>query len=103
MSSILYTGGMVLLWAINLLNGTGLGAVYRTTEYARILALGVAVLLLIWEGRFRKGWLVPRKHFLTLICMVGLFVVDSYLQGYKTVSSSDLKHIHLILFTFNLH
>jgi len=97
MSSILYTGGMVLLWVINLLNGTGLGAAYHTTEYARILALAVAVLLLIWEGRFRQGWLVPRKHFFTLICMVGLFVVASYLQGYKTVS---LNYLWVFLVTY---
>ena len=83
MSSILYTGGMVLLWLINLLNGTGIGIVYRTTEYARILALAVAFLLFLWEGRFRKGWLVPKKHFLVLFFMVGLFAVSSYLRGYK--------------------
>jgi hypothetical protein len=97
MSSILYTGGMVFLWLIALLNGTGLGNAYHTTEYARILALAVAVLLFIWEGRFRKGWLVPQKHFLVLICMVGLFVTVSYLKGYKFVS---LNYLWAFLVTY---
>ncbi len=97
MSTILYTGGMVLLWAINLLNGTGLGMTYHTTEYAQILALVVAVLLFIWEGRFRQGWLVPRKNFVTLICMVGLFVVVSYLNGYRLVS---LDYLWVFLITY---
>lgn len=86
MSSILYTGAMVLLWLVALLNGTGIGNAYRTTEYARLLALGVTFLLLLWEGRFRKGWLVPRKHFLTLMFMVGLFVTVSLANGYGMVS-----------------
>lgn len=97
MSSILYAGGMVFLWLIALLNGTGLGNAYHTTEYARILALAVAVLLFIWEGRFRKGWLVPQKHFLVLSCMVGLFVVVSYLKGYKFVS---LNYLWAFLVTY---
>jgi len=61
MSSILYTGGMVLLWAIALLNGTGLGNTYRTTEYARNLALAVAVLVILWNTRNRRGWLVKKN------------------------------------------
>lgn len=97
MSSILYAGGMVFIWLIALLNGTGLGNAYHTTEYARILALAVAVLLFIWEGRFRKGWLVPQKYFLVLGCMVGLFVMVSYLKGYKFVS---LNYLWAFLVTY---
>lgn len=97
MSSILYTGGMVLLWLINLLNGTGLGMTYHTTEYARILAVAVAVLLFIWEGRFRRGWLVAKEFFIVLLCVACLFVVDSYLQGYKFVS---LDYLWVFLVTY---
>lgn len=97
MSTILYTGGMVLLWLINLLNGTGLGLVYHTTEYARILAFAVAVLLFIWEGRFRNGWLVPRKYFIVLICMVGFFVSVSYLKGFQFTS---LNYLWVFLVTY---
>ena len=97
MSSILYTAGMVLLWVVNLLNGTGLGKAYHTTEYARFLALAVAILLLIWEGRFRKGWLIPRNYFLTLFFMVGLFVMTSLLKGYKLVS---LNYLWAFLVTY---
>lgn len=97
MSTILYTGGMVLLWLINLLNGTGLGLVYHTTEYARILAFAVAVLLFIWEGRFRDGWLVPKKHFLILVGMVALFVSVSYFKGFKFVS---LEYLWVFLVTY---
>lgn len=85
MSSILYTGGMVLLWAIALLNGTGLGNAYRTTEYARILALAVAFLVFLWNGRTRRGWLVSREYFLTAFVMVVLFFAVSYIQGYDKI------------------
>ena len=97
MSSILYTGGMVLLWGIALLNGTGLGNAYRTTEYAQILAVAVAVLLFIWEGRFRRGWKIPRNYFLVLICMAGLFVMTSFIKGYKFVS---LDYLWAFLVTY---
>lgn len=85
MSSILYTGGMVLIWAINLLNGTGLGNTYHTTEYARILALVVALLVFLWNGRSRQGWFVPKDYFMTLVPMVFLFFLVSFVRGYDKI------------------
>lgn len=97
MSTILYTGGMVLVWAIALFNGTGLGATYHTTEYAQILAVAVAALLFLWEGRFKEGWQIPRNYFLVLICMAAVFVMSSYIQGYKMVS---LDYLWVFLVTY---
>ena len=99
MSSILYTGGMVFLWLIALLNGTGLGNAYHTTEYARILALAAAILVFTWECRTRRGWSVPKAHFLTVFCAVLLFALVSYLQGYKAVS---FHYLWVFLLTYIL-
>lgn len=99
MSSILYTGGMVLLWAIALLNGTGLGATYHTTEYARILALAVAALVFLWNARNRQGWLVPRDYFMSLVPMVLLFATVSFLQGYEKIG---LECLWVFLVTYIL-
>ena len=85
MSSILYTGGMVLLWAIALLNGTGLGAAFRTTEYARLLALAVALLLFVGNIRSKRGRIVPLEYFLIVFLMAVLFFTTSYLQGYNKI------------------
>ena len=99
MSTILYTGAMVFLWLIALLNGTGLGNAYHTTEYARILALGAAILLFLWNGRFRKGWLVPRDTFLTLVPMMVVFTVIPYLNGYGKVG---LEYLWVFLIVYML-
>lgn len=85
MSSILYTGGMVLLWVIALLNGTGLGMTYHTTEYARILALAVALLLFLWNERTHRSWQISLEYFLKVFLMAGLFFTVSYMQGYEKV------------------
>jgi len=97
MSSILYTGGMVLLWAIALLNGTGLGNTYRTTEYARNLALAVAVLVFLWNTRNRRGWLVKKNYFLVLVPMVALFATISFIQGYDKAA---LEYLWVFLVTY---
>lgn len=99
MNSILYTGGMVLLWAIALLNGTGLGAAYHTTEYARILALVVAFLLFLWNMRTRRGRIVSLECFLTVFFMALLFFAASYLQGYDKVG---LECLWVFLITYIL-
>ena len=99
MSSILYTGAMVFLWLIALLNGTGLGKAYHTTEYARILAVGAAILLFLWNGRFRKGWLVPKDTFLTLVPMMALFAIMPFLNGYGKVG---LEYLWVFLIVYML-
>lgn len=99
MSSILYTGGMILLWVINLLNGTGIGAAYHTTEYARIAALVVALALFIRDGYRQRGWYAPARYFRVLLPMVTLFFMVSLLRGYGTMS---LEYLWVFLVTYIL-
>lgn len=99
MSSILYTSGMVLLWAVNLFNGTGLGAAYHTTEYARIAALAIAFALFLRDGHIRRGWYVPVCYFRTFFPMVILFVLVSLLGGHSTLS---LDYLWVFLVTYIL-
>ena len=35
MRSLVYTGLLILLWIVNLFNGTGLDSVYHVTEWSR--------------------------------------------------------------------
>lgn len=99
MRAILYTIGMVLLWVINLLNGTGLGAAYHTTEYARIAALVIALALFIRDGHNRQGWYSPVRYFRILFPMALVFIMVSWLRGYGLVS---LDYLWVFLVTYIL-
>ena len=47
MNSILYTTIMVILWIVNLFNGTGLGEAYQTTERARVIIYIIFVIIVL--------------------------------------------------------
>ena len=78
MNSILYTIGMVAIWGINLLNGSGLGAAYKTTELAMtvtlLLMIGCLCLQALKEGDIN----VPPRYFYTIFVMLLVFVGVSY-------------------------
>lgn len=82
MSSIIYTFFMVVLWIVNLFNGTGLGNTYHITEYAKIIVCGLAVLLLILNYKKRNGLLIETKEFLVYIFLFVFFGISSYIHGY---------------------
>lgn len=65
METILFTVIMVVLWAINLLNGTNLGNVYHTTEILQIIT---AVLFAI-SFLAQKG-IVSKKYFYSILFLV---------------------------------
>lgn len=80
MSSIFYTGCMVLLWVINLFNGTGLGMTYKTTEMATLAAVLVALCCLAYRAMQDGDVLIPRKYFFVLLPLFGVVVVTSVLH-----------------------
>ena len=67
MDTAVYVAGMVALWAVNLLNGTGLGAAYRTTEYARILLIVLCVFVMQLRVRRDGACLVEKRYFYTFM------------------------------------
>lgn len=99
MDSLLYAGGMVVLWAFNLLNGTGLGNAYRTTEYAQILAVLLAAFMM-WR-RIRQDGIcaVEKRYFYVIVLLAGTFITVSLLNGRKLMSLNYLW-AYLIVFIF---
>lgn len=83
MSSIFYTIGMVILWLINLFNGTGLGMAYQTTEKAMLLAVLVAMCCLAYRTMQDGEILIKPRYFFILLPMVLVFVGSSLLQGQR--------------------
>jgi hypothetical protein len=86
MKAILYTGFLVLLWAIDLLNGTGLGEAYRTTELARIAALVISLILLYRDTYRRRGCYVPMRYFLVGLPLLAVFILVSQFNGYDWIA-----------------
>lgn len=83
MYSIIYTIFMVALWGINLLNGTGMGIAYKTTEWASVIALVVAILCVAFRSLREGDIYIPHRYFYTLLPMVLVFVGSSLLNGAK--------------------
>ena len=97
MDSVVYLGGMIALWAVNLLNGTGLGAAYRTTEYARILVCCLAALVLLESIRRQKGWLVRQRYFFAVLALLAVFIGVSLVKGQR-FASLEYLWVYLIVY-----
>ena len=97
MKAILYTGFLVLLWVINLLNGTGLGEAYHTTEFARIAALVISLILLYRDTYRRRGCYVPLRYFLVGLPLLTLFILVSQFGGYDWISL-DYLWVFLVVY-----
>lgn len=97
MNSVIYTGFMLFLWAVNLFNGTGLGAAYRTTEYARILLALTALLFLLHKVRKEGGCYVKNRYFFVLLPLLLIFVVVSGLNGHGMMGL-DYLWVFLVVF-----
>ena len=86
MYAIVYTIGMVILWVVNLFNGTGLGAQYRTAETATVVALIVAVCCLAAQS-LRQGDLeISHKYFYTVIPLAVIILATLYIKGYSLLN-----------------
>lgn len=94
---MLYAGGMVVLWAFNLVNGTGLGETYHTTEYAQVLSVLLSAFML-WRKIRKEGiCAVEKRYFYVILLLLGTFVAVSFLNGYKFMSL-DYLWAFLIVF-----
>ncbi len=99
MHTIIYTCGMVLLWLINLLNGTGIGNAYRTTEYARLIAVAIILLLMALRVSRNGQWRAAKRYFYVLLPMTLLFVAMPLLKGNGLVG---LNYLWVFLVTYLL-
>lgn len=103
MDSVIYTGFMLFLWAVSLLNGTGLGAVYRTTEYARILLALIALLFLLHKVRKERGCYVQNRYFFVLLPLAIIFVAVSVFND-RGMMGIDYLWVFLVVFIlYNAH
>lgn len=98
MTSIFYTGIMILLWVINLFNGTGLGEVYRTTEYAKALVILGAVIIIIIIKYSRNHQILIMKRDFICFGLFGLTLLGStYIHGYG-FQGFDYVWVYLLVF-----
>lgn len=97
MNSVIYTAGMVALWVVNLLNGTGIGDAYKTTEMASMIALVVAVGCLGTQALKDGDILVPKRYFFTMVPMTVIFIAVSMLNG-QMLNGLEGFWIYLIVY-----
>ena len=86
MHSVIYLGSMIALWAVNLLNGTGLGTAYHTTEYARTIVICLSVLAVLNTLRREKGLFIRQRYFFVVLPLLVTFVGVSLVNNQGLVS-----------------
>lgn len=90
MHTFFYTCGMVLLWLINLLNGTGIGNAYRTTEYARLITFAIIAFLMILRASRNGQWRAVKRYFYVLLPMTLLFIAMPLIDGHGWIGLNCL-------------
>ena len=100
MNTIVYTGFLALLWVIALFNGTGLGAAYHTTEYARIAALVVSCYLLYKDSCKRRSYFVPLRYFAVVAPLLVVFILVAQFNG-KGWMAFDYLWVFLVVYTLS--
>jgi len=81
MYALFYTIAMVLLWIIDLFNGTGLGMTYKTNEIAMLSMTIITVICLASQSLHDGDLLVKPKYFYTLLGLVLTFFGIATLRG----------------------
>ena len=71
---------MIVLWILNLFNGTGLGMVYQTTEKTRSLIYIAVILIILMKCREHHLW-VDKQDFIIFGGMAFIFIAVSMLKG----------------------
>lgn len=71
---------MIVLWILNLFNGTGLGMVYQTTEKTRSLIYIAAIFIIIMKCREHHLW-VDKQDFIIFGGMAFIFIAVSMFKG----------------------
>ena len=78
MVSMFYAVIMVLLWIVNLFNGTGLDSVYHVTQNARLIVIILSIGVFLLKGNSH----VASRDFFTFGLMIVSFCISSFMKGY---------------------
>lgn len=97
METVFYTLGMVLLWALNLVNSTGLGQTYNTLGITKVLLLVVALVLALRKLRRERPLLVSKEVFFTVLLLFVVFITSSLSHGNQT-DAFDYLWIYFLVF-----
>lgn len=97
MKRIFYVCFMVGIWIINLFNGTGLGAIYQTTEITKLVLLLLVSLSVIGILGKNNKINIDKKEFYAFILMFLFFVGDSYFKG-QGLACFEYMWVYLLVF-----
>lgn len=97
MNSIIYAFLMVLLWIANLLNNTGLGNAYHTTEYVRMVVVVLTIVVLSIKIKREGGLKFPKNDFVSFALLALVFITVPYFKG-KGYTGIDYLWIYLLVY-----
>lgn len=99
MKSIFYTGLLLLLWVVNLFNGTGLDSAYHVTDWARRIVILWFILDVIFSSANRKILLIGRNKLYIYGGMIILFLASPCIHGY---GATGIKYVWVFCLVYLL-
>lgn len=82
MESLIYTGLLILLWIVNLFNGTGLDSVYNVTEWTRRIVILLFLINVFMDYSRTHTLMVDRNKVYIYGGMIIVFIASPFFHGY---------------------
>lgn len=82
MKTIINTAILVLLWCVNIFNGTGLDSVYHVTQNTKTVVLIASIACFLIKNANGNRLLVQKNDFFTFGVMSCSFCISVYMGGY---------------------
>ena len=98
MQLIINVGILILLWVVNLFNGTGLDQVYHVTELAQRFTILLFILHIGYKFLTRHDMLVKKKSFYTFGGMAVIFFFSPLLNGYGRMAGIDYLWVFCLIY-----
>lgn len=101
MDTIVYVGGMVILWVLNLVKGTGLGQAYNILEITKMCCIVLAAICLMIKARQKNGLLIERRLFLVVLLMMVIFIAVSWFNN-RNFAATEYLWAYFIVFILSM-
>lgn len=98
MQLIINVGILVLLWVVNLFNGTGLDQVYHVTEWAQRLTILLFIAIVGYKSLTQRRLLVERRNFYTFGGMAAIFIASPLLHGYGLTAGIEYLWVFCLIY-----
>ncbi len=98
MQFIINVGILILLWVVNLFNGTGLDQVYHVTDLAQWITILLFIVCVGYKFLTRRGMQVGKMSFYTFGILILIFIFSPLLNGYGFTAGIEYLWVFCLIY-----